>query len=335
MGRLGGIRLGLAVWAMCWIAGVTLAGPPTRSSPTALGPETMGRLPLIVGSAPLLLGPPLGLGHATITVIVQADGWQGAWGGQATTALHLAGLALTPRYLLIQDASGTRIEPLDAGPGTTWGQFMRWVAEIMRDGSTDPSLKTLLTSWFDQFRTALSMRDHRPGRPPPPWRGWLRQLGRRVLRDLLLAWWMAGLALHLLIPSRLVAGAHALRRFPARAFGWGSLLALVLLALIGLLVHSVVGLALLPVVGAAIGLLLMPAGLMIGASGLAAALSRVEPQAFSLPLVLLTGGSLLAIWALPLVGGVFTGLLTLAGLGGLIRTGLTGPSENAPTEGGT
>ncbi len=305
--------------------------PTLSGGMTVLSPAT--------GSSPaFLLGQPLGIGNATITVVTRADGWQGSWVGQATAGLHVAGLELTPRYLLIQDASGTRLEPLDTDPGLTWARLARSLTEGWGSGTPDLSVGQLLGS-LREIGAAIIGEEPSPRPPGSPGTTWLRglgrRMGRRMGRDLLLAWWMAGMVWAFFFPGRLAAAADALARFPARALGWGSLLTLLLVTLIAVLAHSLVGLVLLPAVGAGLGLLLVPAGLMAGAGGIAARFTGAARRAFPLYPALLSGVCLLTIWAQPLVGGALTGLLTLAGTGGFVRSGLAGLSENAPSEGGT
>ncbi len=301
-----------------------IAGPGSAAMVTEWSPP--GAAAPLPHPAPLsLLSPALAIGSAAVAVVGRADGFAGGWAGNASGGFQAAGLALTPRFLLIRDASGTRLEPLDEDPAFSLARLGAFLQELWTNRGPGPKpgrgrVPGGLLSGLAGLTKARPVRD------------WIRRAGRWLLT----AVWLVGVMAALLFPRRLTAGAQALGGFPLRSFGWGVVGLLLLAGLVAALVNSRLGIPLLlPVCGITL-LILSPLGLIAGTGGLTALLGANPRRAFPLPPAVLTG-ALLALAALaPRLGGPLAGLLILWGLGGIIRSGLAGldPPEMT-SEGGT
>lgn len=272
-----------------------------------------------------LLSSPLSIGSTTVAVVGRADGYFGAWAGNASGGFQAAGLSLTPRFLLIQDASGTRFEPLDDDPTFSLARFGASLQGLWGDIGTGPKrgrgpLPGAILKGIADLAKA------------PPVRDWVRRAGRWLLT----AVWLVGVMAGLLFPRRLTAGSQALGAFPFRSLGWGVVGLLLLAGLIAALVNSLLGIPLLlPVCGITL-MILSPLGLVAGTGGLAALLGSNPRRAFPLPPAVLSGVLLALVAMAPRLGGPLAGLVILCGLGGIIRSGLAGlDSPTTTSEGGT
>ncbi|NLI78085.1 MAG: hypothetical protein GX442_16835 [Candidatus Riflebacteria bacterium] len=272
-----------------------------------------------------LLSPPLAIGSTTVAVVGRADGFSGAWAGNASGGFQAAGLALTPRFLLIRDASGTRLEPLDEDPAFSLAALGGALQELLGAGGKGPK------HGREPVPAGL-LRGIAGLAKAPPVRDWLRRAGRWLL----VAVWLVGVMAALLFPHRLTAGARALGGFPLRSVGWGAVGLLLLAGLVAALVNSRLGIPLLlPVCGITL-MIFSPLGLIAGTGGLAALLGANPRRAFPLPPAVLTGALLALVAAAPRLGGPLAGVVILCGLGGIIRSGLAGlDSPTTTSEGGT